>query len=211
MPHRTAFLVAAAMTVFVLILVGGVTATVAPKAVALNVSPTLLPTDTLAAMATAILTASPTATATETAKPTNTSVPQPTILLPDQALRIAYKLAPAAKLQKDPDLVNFKGKMAYEILFDLGAVYVDAFTGRVLFSTIGLALTPTPTPAVVVQASSGGGGGGGGGGGHGGGGGGQPQPNPSPAPSKGGGGSGGGGGGGGTCHEDCGGHGGGDH
>jgi uncharacterized membrane protein YkoI len=53
----------------------------------------------------------------------------------DQADQIALKAVELGSKQlKDPDLVDFEGKAAYEIVFDKGSVYVDAQTGEVLFN-----------------------------------------------------------------------------
>ncbi len=157
MTHRTALIVAASLTVFMVVLVAAVTFSTTQKAVAMDVT-------------------TPTATNTAAAAPTNTSMPTATrpkptvpslaILLADQAARIAQKLAGHGKLEKTPELVNFRGKMAYENLFDNGSVYVDAFSGKILFNGINLTPTPVPAPtqAPVVVDNSGGGGGGGGGG-----------------------------------------------
>jgi hypothetical protein len=38
-------------------------------------------------------------------------------------------------LLRDPDLVNFGGRVAYELIFDRGQVYIDANTGLVLYSS----------------------------------------------------------------------------
>jgi hypothetical protein len=198
MKHRTAFIIASALTAFVLVFVGGITATVTPKAVAFNPSPTDAPTDTATDTSTVAPSATSTSTATATIKPTQPkpAAPQISMLLPDQAARIAMKVAPNGKLQEQPQLVNYKGQMAYEVLFDLGPVYVDAFSGKILYSGIGLTPTETPSPTPDPPASTGGGGGGGRHGG--GGGGGNPGPSgPPPSGGNAGGGSNGGGGGGG--------------
>lgn len=38
-------------------------------------------------------------------------------------------------LLRDPELVNFGGRVAYELIFDRGQVYVDANSGLVLYSS----------------------------------------------------------------------------
>jgi hypothetical protein len=45
---------------------------------------------------------------------------------PDLAVGLALNLVPGAKLQKWPELVNFQGTVAYEIILDKGAVYISA-------------------------------------------------------------------------------------
>jgi hypothetical protein len=128
--HRTAFIIASALTAFVLIFVLGITAVVTPKVAALNVAPTPTdaPTDTPTDTATSTSTSSPTATNTKV----KTVASQASILTSAQALKIAMRLAPKANLQQDPGLVNYRGRYAYEVLLDVGTVYVDAFTAKVL-------------------------------------------------------------------------------
>jgi hypothetical protein len=76
--------------------------------------------------------------------PQPTAAPDPTVpppppapayaVSPDMALTIATNVAPGAKLTRQPELVNFQGIVAYEVLFDRGAVYVDANSGQVLYN-----------------------------------------------------------------------------
>ncbi len=205
MKHRTAFIIAAALTAFVLMLAGGIAFAVTPKAVAFNPTATAAATDTPTQTNTATETLAPSPTFTRT----KASLPAASILMPADASRIALRLAPQAKLQKAPELVNYRGRMAYEVLFDVGAVYVDAFSGSVLFNGINLTPTATATSDPTAPPSIGGGGGGGNHGGGGGGGGQNNPPNYPPQPPSGGGGGGGGHGGhGGHGGDDGGGHGG---
>ncbi len=64
--------------------------------------------------------------------------PQPTAgaaLSADQASQIARQAAgPGQAILKQPDLVDFQGKTAYEVAFGKGSVYVDAQDGSVLFN-----------------------------------------------------------------------------
>jgi hypothetical protein len=50
------------------------------------------------------------------------------------AARAALLVAPGARLVRPPELVNYEGTPAYEVLFDQGPVYVDAATGQVLYN-----------------------------------------------------------------------------
>lgn len=45
---------------------------------------------------------------------------------PDLAVGLALNLVPGAKLQKWPELVNFQGTVAYEIILDKGVLYISA-------------------------------------------------------------------------------------
>lgn len=208
MKHRTAFIIASALTAFVLIFVVGITAVVTPKVAAFNAAPTAADTSTSAPTdtSTSTSTLAPSATSTKT----KTVAPTAGILSTNQALRIALKIAPTGKVQNPPGLVNFRGRMAYEVLLDLGSLYIDAFSGKVLYD--GTNVTPTSTqapPTADPNAANSDGGGGGGGGGRRGGHANAPSNNPlPPAPASSGGGNGGGGNGGGG--NGGGGHGGGD-
>lgn len=54
----------------------------------------------------------------------------------DQADQIALKAVdPGSKQLKQPELVDFEGKAAYEVVYEKGLVYVDAQSGEVLFNS----------------------------------------------------------------------------
>lgn len=95
---------------------------------------------------TAIADAALTTTANAQVEPLPTPIYQ---LGSDEAAQIAQKLAPTAKLQGTPELVNFQGTVAYEVLLDQGKVYVDANNGKVL--STGLAVA-TVGPVDMDQA-----------------------------------------------------------
>ena len=50
----------------------------------------------------------------------------------DQAASLALMLAPRSRLMAQPQLVNFQGIAAYEVVLNVGTVYLDASTGQVL-------------------------------------------------------------------------------
>jgi uncharacterized membrane protein YkoI len=58
---------------------------------------------------------------------------------PDIAMAIALNSAPGATLTRQPELVDFQGIIAYEVLLDRGAVYVDANSGQVLYNAAAAA------------------------------------------------------------------------
>jgi len=64
----------------------------------------------------------------------------------DLAAGLAVSLAPGARVVAWPTLVDFQGTVAYEIILDRGAMYIDATTGRLLFNNA----------AQVVSVSAGG-------------------------------------------------------
>jgi uncharacterized membrane protein YkoI len=73
-------------------------------------------------------------TAAPTAAPIAASAPTYAISV-DQARDIALGVAATgATLQKTPDLVNYQGTPAYEVVLDKGSVYVDAQSGAVLWN-----------------------------------------------------------------------------
>ena len=49
-----------------------------------------------------------------------------------QATTLAKQDAPNSVLQDSPELVNYNGTVAYEVLLDSGATYIDASVGTVL-------------------------------------------------------------------------------
>jgi len=55
---------------------------------------------------------------------------------PEQAQAIAQANAQGATLIRPPELVSLQGVPAYEVIFDRGAIYVDAQTGAILANTI---------------------------------------------------------------------------
>ncbi|WP_287156373.1 PepSY domain-containing protein [Chloroflexus sp.] len=54
----------------------------------------------------------------------------------EQAQAIAQAAAGNATLMRAPELVSLQGTPAYEVVFDRGAIYVDAQTGAILANTI---------------------------------------------------------------------------
>lgn len=62
----------------------------------------------------------------------------------DMAGQIALRVAPGATLQARPDLVLYQDTPAYEVRLDLGRLYVDANTGRVLYNSIPAPRAPAP-------------------------------------------------------------------
>jgi uncharacterized membrane protein YkoI len=53
---------------------------------------------------------------------------------PEQAAALALKAAPGAALTSTPELVNFQGKVAYEVVLSLGKVYIDPNVGTILYN-----------------------------------------------------------------------------
>jgi uncharacterized membrane protein YkoI len=54
----------------------------------------------------------------------------------DQAAALALGVVPGATLTKRPELVMFEGAPAYEVVLDQGTLYVDANSGNVLYDGV---------------------------------------------------------------------------
>lgn len=156
MKQRTAILIAAALTTFVLLLAAGLVYAVNFRTV----------THTLAAPPQAVNASAPNdgTMVTESAPPDNsalTALPSPTsprIVSAERAAQIALRLVPQSNLQQPPALVNYKGKMAYEVLLNTATVYVDAFDEKILDSramvSVDTTANPNSWPAVTSAEDS---------------------------------------------------------
>ncbi|MFN8505767.1 peptidase [Kouleothrix sp.] len=69
------------------------------------------------------------------AAPQPTTPPAPQYALAaGQAADIALAAAPGGQLARAPELVDFEGTIAYEVVLDIGTIYVDANSGQVLYN-----------------------------------------------------------------------------
>jgi hypothetical protein len=80
-----------------------------------------------------------TGTTANGALPSETHAPAYAISL-DQASVIAKDTAPYAALTGAPALVSYQGTEAYAVPMDVGMIYVQANTGRVLLNTMAVAV-----------------------------------------------------------------------
>lgn len=158
MKQRTAILIAAALTAFMLAVSFAIVFAIRSQTSAQNVLAAPAPADGAPLAAEQVSNPVPQVQAIPTAKPLPTAVPQAKILTSDRAARIALAALPGSTLTKPPELVNYQGKMAYEVALTAGFVYVDAFSGKVLASAASVASDQPP------QDTGGNGGGGGDGG-----------------------------------------------
>ncbi len=111
MTQRLALTISAAVTAFVLVLVGGIAARASVSQRAAADVPPPAPASSAAA------------------------APAPHYAIsPQEAAQIALRVAPGTQLTSNPDLVRFQGAVAYEVTLDRGQVYVDANTGQVLYN-----------------------------------------------------------------------------
>lgn len=144
MSQRIALFVSITLTAFVLVVVGGVIG-LGRQVQAAAVSPTLDPQllarlqtreadyQAMIAQANAQLQAAgstPLPTATLTLEPS--AAPYP--VSPELAAFIALAAAPNAYLVKPPELVIYRGLVAYEVTLSTGKVYVDANTGAIMWN-----------------------------------------------------------------------------
>jgi hypothetical protein len=121
MKQRTALLVSAVLTAFVLVLVGAVVRQFSAPA---NVAQADAPA-TGAATGEAPVTWQ---AAPDAATPPSQSYP----VSPEQAAQIALAAVPNAQLLRNPELVDYNGTVAYEVALDAGNMYVDANSGQLL-------------------------------------------------------------------------------
>jgi hypothetical protein len=88
----------------------------------------------------------------ETATPDPTAIPAPTPtpwpISPAAAEAIVHLIAPGAVITTPAALVDFQGTVAYEIKTNLGLVYIDAATGKVLYNgTVRISDYVAPAPS----------------------------------------------------------------
>lgn len=155
MNQRTARLLAASLTAFVLVILGGIAARGTAKndggVTAASAQPSVDPSTNsvlqerevayrqtieqanaqlaeanrrLREAAGTLLQSAPASTATETTYPVSA----------EQAGRRALEVAPGAILTRIPEVVDYQGTTAYEVVLDHGTSYVDARSGAVLFN-----------------------------------------------------------------------------
>ena len=118
MSQRTALILAAGLTTCVLILIGGI--------VLLTTRPD----------APAVTSGNDTATLALQGQnaPQALWVSAHNAVSPERAATIALNAAAGTTLTRPPELVNFQGTIAYEVVLDRGMVYVDANTGQVIYN-----------------------------------------------------------------------------
>ncbi|GEM_PF-5120802 len=119
MKPTTAILGAVALTAFTLVLAGSLVYALISKTISSNL-------------------AVPQQTQILEPAPANASVPaspQTELVAADRAIQSALQLQPGSSLRQSPELVNYQGRMAYEIWLNTATIYVDAFDGKILASS----------------------------------------------------------------------------
>lgn len=85
------------------------------------------------------------AQAAQTAPSTSAQAASPTYnVSADVAAQLALAYVPNSTLQSAPQLVNFNGTPAYEVVLNQGSIYIDANSGQVLYDA-----TVTTIPATA--------------------------------------------------------------
>jgi len=152
MGQRTSFILAAVLTGFLLVALGGVAGRVVDAGAAPAVAATAAPTAELISVmqqrdaAYRQLIAEANARLQQLGSAAAAPVTYP--ITSAKALLIATSAA-GGSLVRLPELVNVQGTVAYEVVLTSGTFYVDATTGRILTNN-------TPAVVTVVRSSGGG-------------------------------------------------------
>lgn len=180
--QRLAMIVAAALTAFVLVVLGGLTAYLGgaltqasaapgePTAAGTPLDPTVEAlirqreaayqqalaeaNARLEAANARIAAANAQSAQTDGQAATLTATPQPTPtfpITPDQARTIAMNAAPGATIVGAPELVRLAEKLAYEVPFDQGNIYIDVESGEVLANQLA---TPQPSSGIIDESQA---------------------------------------------------------
>jgi hypothetical protein len=144
MSQKTMLAVAASLTAFVLVLVGGVFGRVtnvqaaSAQATSAAISPAMadLWNQRESAYRALIDEANQRlqAAASPTPQPTAAATDPAAAITPDQAANLAIVASRGASILKAPELVDFQGTVAYEVQTSAGLVYIDAANGSVLYN-----------------------------------------------------------------------------
>jgi uncharacterized membrane protein YkoI len=159
MNQKLALTLAAAITVFTLILGGGIAGRLAhpiPAASAATVSDAQSLYAQREDAYKAQIEAANQALAEAYAKQNDVSVElaaQPTadpavVLTPQGAMSAAVIAVPGAQILSMPELVDYHGIVAYEVRLNLGVLYIDASNGAVLYSSIA------PSQSVILSGNN---------------------------------------------------------
>ena len=141
MGQRTAVILSAGLTAFLLVAIGGVAALAAQQgegvepAVEVSMPPELEAawqareaeySEALDQANQQLAEAYETIAAMDQAAPPEQAETVVYPVSPELAVGLALNLAPGSELRKWPELVDFQGTVAYEVLLDHGAVYISA-------------------------------------------------------------------------------------
>lgn len=139
MKQKTALFIASGLTAFTLVglgmFVGSLNNTSAQttEARTTEVTPPPWPSAITASSSLALAAPVPDRAAEVMPSAATTSYTTQVALSPERALEIALARVPGATAQRMPELVDFQGTVAYEVMLDAGPVYVDANSAAVLY------------------------------------------------------------------------------
>jgi uncharacterized membrane protein YkoI len=178
MTQRSALFIAAGLTAFVLVVLGGLDTALAPPPPVPLIAPTAPADPTTGANSAAPFPQAVYQQALQEARaqldeanrrlalaneqlhqaqapsaplpPAATATPAPPAypVSPLAAAQAALALAPGATLITRPDLVSYQGTAAYEVRLDRGTVYIDAASGQILYNGLAPAIQ-APAPGAA--------------------------------------------------------------
>lgn len=146
MSQKALVLIAGALTAFVLVIVGGVSAKVASASAAAPAADASIGSaawsqreaeyQSLIQQANQQLQDAYARLSAMSPQPTATSVPSgpKVVFTPAEAAGVALQAVPGSKLKREPELVDYQGTLAYEVHTTAGLFYIDADTGAILYN-----------------------------------------------------------------------------
>lgn len=148
MRHRTVLILSAGLTAFLLVVVGAVAALATQGASGAAAAPTATLDPAIEAQLAArerdyqkalqeantqLQAAYDKIEELQGGTPTESAQTELYPISPELAVGLALNLSPGAKLLKWPDLVDFRGTAAYEIVLDSGPIYISATDAVLLY------------------------------------------------------------------------------
>ncbi len=146
MSQKTLVLIAGALTAFVLVIVGGVSAKVASASAASPATDASVSSaawsqreaeyQNLIQQANQQLQDAYARLSAMGPQATATSIPNgpKVVFTPAEAAGVALDAVPGSKLKRTPELVEYEGTLAYEVHTTAGLFYIDADTGAILYN-----------------------------------------------------------------------------
>ena len=151
--NKRLLIIAGALSAFALVFLGSVFAKMQERTVAENNpapqlpapqlgAPLVTPAENGALVASASSAMPPAQTINTTTTPNPSAAPS-TRLSSSQAQQIAQQAQPSARIQGAPELVRYGGRLAYEVPFAQGKIYVNAENGAILGNSMAQATQST--------------------------------------------------------------------
>jgi uncharacterized membrane protein YkoI len=166
MSQKALVLIAGALTAFVLVIVGGVSARVASASAASPATDAAVSSaawsqreaeyQTLIQQANQQLQDAYARIASMSPQAPATSVPTgpKVVFTPADAAGVALQAVPGSKLKRTPELVEYQGTLAYEVHTTAGLFYIDADTGAILYSGAAASSYSASAPSSSSPSSS---------------------------------------------------------